>query len=216
MEASMPSDALDTSKWSRRAGIAMTALFVLFMVFDTSIKLVGLRIVDDTLGQLGYPAGLGFPIGVLELVLLVLYLIPRTAFLGAILTTAYLGGAVWTHLRVGEPWFFPIIVAVLMWLGLALRRPAIFRLNEHVDRLIASAHIIGMGMPYSRDELVRACIETVRKNVTIDWTVKESVRAKLRVIVKRIIRKYGYPPDKQEKATQTVLEQAEVLCSEVL
>ncbi len=53
--------------------------------------------------------------------------------------------------------------------------------------------------------------ETVRKNVTIDWKVRENVRAHLRVIVKRILRKYGYPPDKQEKATQTVLEQAEVL-----
>ncbi len=48
-------------------------------------------------------------------------------------------------------------------------------------------------------------------NVTIDWTVRESVRAQLRVLVKRTLRKYGYPPDKQEKATQTVLEQAEVL-----
>jgi type I restriction enzyme R subunit len=47
--------------------------------------------------------------------------------------------------------------------------------------------------------------------VTIDWTVRENVRAKLRVMVRRILRKYGYPPDKQEKATQTVLEQAEVL-----
>ncbi len=51
----------------------------------------------------------------------------------------------------------------------------------------------------------------VRKNVTIDWTVRENVRAHLRVLVKRILGKYGYPPDKQEKATQTVLEQAEVL-----
>jgi type I restriction enzyme R subunit len=57
-------------------------------------------------------------------------------------------------------------------------------------------------------ELVRA----VRNNVTIDWTVRENVRANLRVLIKRILRRYGYPPDKQEKATQTVLEQAEVLC----
>jgi hypothetical protein len=67
-------------------------------------------------------------IGVIEISVAVLYLIPRTAFLGAILTTGYLGGAVWTHLRVGDTWFFPIVVAVLMWLGLALRRPVIFRL----------------------------------------------------------------------------------------
>ena len=60
-------------------------------------------------------------------------------------------------------------------------------------------------------EIARELVETVRNNVTIDWTVRENVRANLRRLVKRILRKYGYPPDKQEKATQTVLEQAEVL-----
>jgi type I restriction enzyme R subunit len=59
--------------------------------------------------------------------------------------------------------------------------------------------------------IARELVETVRKNVTIDWRIRENVRASLRVLVKRILRKYGYPPDKQEKATQTVLEQAEVL-----
>src|SRR5213075_2962545 len=59
--------------------------------------------------------------------------------------------------------------------------------------------------------IARELVEMVKKNVTIDWTVRENVRAQLRVLVKRILRKYGYPPDKQERATQTVLEQAEVL-----
>ena len=59
--------------------------------------------------------------------------------------------------------------------------------------------------------IARELVETVRRNVTIDWTIRENVRAQLRVLVKRILRKHGYPPDKQEKATQTVLEQAEVL-----
>jgi len=62
--------------------------------------------------------------------------------------------------------------------------------------------------------IAKELVKTVRGNVTIDWTVKESVRAKLRVMVKRVLRKYGYPPDKQEKATKTVLEQAELLCDE--
>ena len=62
--------------------------------------------------------------------------------------------------------------------------------------------------------IARELVETVRNNVIIDWTVKESIRAKLRIMVKRILRKHGYPPDKQEKATQTVLEQAEVLCKD--
>ena len=60
-------------------------------------------------------------------------------------------------------------------------------------------------------EIARELVETVRGNVTIDWTLRENVRANLRRLVKRILRKHGYPPDKQEKATQTVLEQAEVL-----
>jgi type I restriction enzyme R subunit len=60
-------------------------------------------------------------------------------------------------------------------------------------------------------KIAQELVETVRKNVTIDWTLRENVRAQLRVLVKRILRRHGYPPDKQEKATQTVLEQAEVL-----
>jgi type I restriction enzyme R subunit len=62
--------------------------------------------------------------------------------------------------------------------------------------------------------IARELVETVRNNVTIDWTLRENVRAQLRVLVKRILRKHGYPPDKQEKATRTVLEQAEVLSAE--
>ncbi len=62
--------------------------------------------------------------------------------------------------------------------------------------------------------IARELVETVRNNVTIDWTLRENVRAQLRVLVKRILRRYGYPPDKQEKATQTVLEQAALLSGE--
>ena len=59
--------------------------------------------------------------------------------------------------------------------------------------------------------IARELVATVRKNVTIDWTLRENARAQLRVLVKRILRRYGYPPDKQERATQTVLEQAALL-----
>ncbi len=62
--------------------------------------------------------------------------------------------------------------------------------------------------------IAQELVRTVRANVTIDWTLRENVRAQLRVLVKRILRKYGYPPDKQERATQTVLEQAELLSSQ--
>jgi type I restriction enzyme R subunit len=67
-----------------------------------------------------------------------------------------------------------------------------------------------LGEPTLKD-IARELVIAVKANVTIDWTVRENVRAQLRVIVKRILRKYGYPPDKQEKATQTVLQQAEAL-----
>ena len=70
-----------------------------------------------------------------------------------------------------------------------------------------------MGDDTLRD-IARELVDTVRRNVTIDWTIRENVRAQLRVLVKRILRKYGYPPDKQEKATQTVLEQAALLSGE--
>lgn len=62
--------------------------------------------------------------------------------------------------------------------------------------------------------IARELVEMVKKNLTIDWTMRESVRAQLRVYVKRILRKYGYPPDMQDQATQIVLEQAEVLSEE--
>ena len=67
------------------------------------------------------------------------------------------------------------------------------------------------GAGCSTREIVQELVNTVRNNVTIDWTLRENVRAQLRVLVRRILRKHGYPPDKQEKATITVLEQAELL-----
>jgi type I restriction enzyme R subunit len=62
--------------------------------------------------------------------------------------------------------------------------------------------------------IARELVDIVRKNVSIDWTLRENVQAKLRVLVKRVLRKYGYPPDKQQKATETVLEQAKLLCKD--
>jgi type I site-specific restriction-modification system R (restriction) subunit len=62
--------------------------------------------------------------------------------------------------------------------------------------------------------IARELVSHVRKSVTIDWTLRESAQAQIRVLVRRILRKYGYPPDKQEKATQTVLEQAKLLCGD--
>src|SRR4029077_6148649 len=63
--------------------------------------------------------------------------------------------------------------------------------------------------------IAREVAKSIKANVSIDWTIKESVRAKLRTAVKRVLRKYGYPPDKQESATDLVLQQAELLCAEL-
>jgi type I restriction enzyme R subunit len=70
-----------------------------------------------------------------------------------------------------------------------------------------------LGEPTLR-AIAQELVRTVRANVTIDWTLRENVRAQLRVLVKRILRRYGYPPDRQERATQTVLEQAALLSAE--
>ena len=63
-------------------------------------------------------------------------------------------------------------------------------------------------------DIARELVRTVRRNVTIDWTLREDARARLRVLVRRLLRRYGYPPDRQRKATETVLEQAEFMSEE--
>jgi type I site-specific restriction-modification system R (restriction) subunit len=83
------------------------------------------------------------------------------------------------------------------------------RLRQPARRVSDSAVKV-LGEP-TLVNIARVLVETVKENVTIDWTVRENVRAQLRVLVKRILRKYGYPPDKQERATQTVLERAALL-----
>jgi hypothetical protein len=106
-------------------GRALSALAIAFLGFDTAIKLAGMSVVAETLSSLGYPADLGFTIGVVELVCLVLYVVPRTAVLGAILLTALFGGGIATHIRVGSPVFthilFGVYLGLFVWGGLYLR-----------------------------------------------------------------------------------------------
>jgi DoxX-like protein len=106
-------------------GYVLTTLVALFLAFDTVMKVLRLAPAVQGTTELGYPAGSVFAIGVIELVCLVLYLIPRTSVLGALLLTGYLGGAIATHVRVGSPLLgytlFPIYVAAMLWGGLYLR-----------------------------------------------------------------------------------------------
>jgi len=107
------------------AGIILSALPVLFVLFDGAIHLMVIPPVVEAFTKLGYPVSTSRALGVIELVCIVLYLIPRTSVLGAVLLTGYLGGAVATNLRVGSPLFsntlFPVYVGILAWGGLFLR-----------------------------------------------------------------------------------------------
>jgi hypothetical protein len=110
-----------TTLW---AGRIISALALLFLIFDSVIKVLNLAPAVEATTQLGYPASLVIGIGILELACLAIYVIPRTSVLGAILLTGYLGGAIATQLRAGSALFsvvFPIIVGVLIWGGLFLR-----------------------------------------------------------------------------------------------
>jgi hypothetical protein len=114
-----------TSTAMARTGYLLSGIAVLFLLFDTVIKLTGIQPVRDSMVQLGYPVELATTIGVIELLCLFVYIVPRTSILGAVLLTGFLGGAIATHLRIGSPLashtLFPIYVAVLVWGGLYLR-----------------------------------------------------------------------------------------------
>jgi hypothetical protein len=104
------------------AGRIITALVALFLLFDSAMKLMKLPAAVQGTVRVGYPEGVVVPIGIVLLVSLVVYLIPRTAILGAILLTGYLGGATATMVRMSDRWFlFPVVVGVLVWTGLYLR-----------------------------------------------------------------------------------------------
>jgi hypothetical protein len=111
----------------QRIGYLMSGLVVAFMVFDVTMKLVPLDIVIRSTAELGYPASPAFArgLGILGLICTGLYVVPRTAVLGAVLLTAYMGGTVATHLRVGSPLFthmlFGVYLALLLWGGIYLR-----------------------------------------------------------------------------------------------
>lgn len=110
------------------AGRVVTALPVLFLLIDGAAKLFKPAPVVEATTQLGYSANTIVPIGIVLLVCTILYLIPKTSVLGAILVTGFLGGAVATHVRAGTgmfPVLFPVILGGLLWLGLYLRKPSL-------------------------------------------------------------------------------------------
>jgi uncharacterized membrane protein YphA (DoxX/SURF4 family) len=103
------------------AGLVTSALPVLMLLFSGTMKLVKPTPVVEGFTKFGFPESVVLPLGIVELVCTVLYVIPRTSVLGAILLTGYLGGAIATHVRASEPFVFQVILGVLVWLGLYLR-----------------------------------------------------------------------------------------------
>ena len=128
-----PANTSSVGKKRLVAGYVLTVLVALFLTFDTVIKVLKLAPAVQGTTKLGYPASAVLWIGLIELVCLTLYLVPRTSVLGALLLTGYLGGAIATHVRLGSPLLshtlFPIYVALLLWGGLYLRET---RLRELV------------------------------------------------------------------------------------
>jgi hypothetical protein len=118
-------EQIEVSKGRTRTGWAITALIGAFLLFDVVGKLAKPRQVIEAFAHTGWPVELAVPIGLILLTCTILYLIPRTSVLGAILLTGYLGGAVATNLRLENPLFthtlFPVYFGVLIWLALWLR-----------------------------------------------------------------------------------------------
>lgn len=110
-------------KWQVWVGRIATALPILMFLFSAFMKLSGNpQVMDQFVNRFGFPANTLVPIGILELLCALIYAIPRTSVLGAVLLTGYLGGAVVTHLRIGDPAFFsPFLVGLVVWLGIYMR-----------------------------------------------------------------------------------------------
>ncbi|MFK0162311.1 DoxX family protein [Rhizobium sp. NPDC090279] len=136
VDSSVPS----VTRAQRVAGMILSGLIVAFLVFDGAIKLVPLPVVTETMAGLGYSAdpALARLLGVITLGCAILYAIPRTSVLGAILLTGLLGGAIATHLRVGSPIFshllFGVYVGVMAWGGLYLRYEAVRKMIPFFQR----------------------------------------------------------------------------------
>ena len=130
METAMQVGSL--SRKSLWAGWIITGLVAAFLLFDAVIHLVKPAPVVEGFAKLGFPIRLAVPLGIIELLCIALYVIPRTSILGAILLTGYLGGAVAIQLPTGNPFFgevlFPVYVGVFVWGGLYLRDDRLRRL----------------------------------------------------------------------------------------
>ncbi len=109
-------------------GWILSGLLTAFMLFSSMGKFSSFEGKAEMFEKLGWSEAVMFNIGILEVIIAVMFLIPRTAFIGAILITAYLGGAIATHVRISDAFIFPIIIGVIYWVALGLRDQRIFSL----------------------------------------------------------------------------------------
>ena len=115
-------------KGLRYTGYVLTGLSALFLLFSASGKFFKPEGIEANVLPLGWRMDQLTSLGIIEVACVLLYVIPRTAVLGAVLTTAYLGGATATHVRIGDPFFIPIILGIVVWLGIYLREPRLWPL----------------------------------------------------------------------------------------
>ena len=121
MQTTIAQPVITASKGRVYTGRIITALCILFLLFDAIMKIIKERHTIEASGKLGWPVDTLVPLGWVLLLCTILYSIPRTAVLGAILLTAWLGGATAENLRTGFPLWFSILFGILVWLGLWLR-----------------------------------------------------------------------------------------------
>jgi hypothetical protein len=118
-----------SEKWTQRGGWLLSGLTIAFLILDAIMKILEVPISVDTTAALGYPAYLVRPMGMVLLASTLLYALPQTTLMGAILVTGYLGGAIATQLRVENPLFshvlFGVYVGLLLWGGIYLRKPGL-------------------------------------------------------------------------------------------
>ena len=116
------------SKTKIWGGWILSGILVLFFLLDSVMKIMKTPMAMKATTEFGYPEASVLWLGVVLFVSTILYVVPRTAFIGAILLTGYLGGATDCHVHAGQPYFFPIVFGILVWVGVSLRDPRLYKI----------------------------------------------------------------------------------------
>jgi hypothetical protein len=182
------------SKGRLWTGRIISALVVLFLLFDSITKVLKVRVVLEASAQLGYPVNTIVAIGIILLVCTVFYIIPQTAVLGTILLTGYLGGAVAANLRIASPMFntfFPIVFGVLAWVGIFLRESRLgalipfrtWRRREGPKRQLKhAAGFVKAKSRVAREELAGIAVTDIAKKIGFPFAVGEKFRINFRLV----------------------------------